>query len=179
MPGRRAPSRRRKGGRPSKYTPDNVRAILDGIRGGAVTAAAAVHAGISPRTVEGWLRKGRLGIRPYTDFVEKVEEASLVVLYEIDTSIYRKVVQDGKFALEYRSEFLRRQGMPDPNRDTSSLPTLPAAVERPVIMLSYEELKAIGQARIRQELGEDDLTDEQRASRARLVSDISGTGSPN
>lgn len=71
---------RRKAGRPKGLTPENEEKFLQAIRAGSSYAAAARYIGLSPRTVETWLRRGRgFGPAPatqeYVRFVRLVQQA--------------------------------------------------------------------------------------------------------
>jgi hypothetical protein len=63
----RAPTKR-KPGRPSKYTPDRIKKIIDGIKKGNYKGVAARAAGVDPSTLSEWENK-------YPEFSNQVKEA--------------------------------------------------------------------------------------------------------
>jgi hypothetical protein len=72
-----APARRRRGGRPSKMTPDVVARILSGVRCGASYAEACAAAGISASTLAHWKRRAKAPDAPrkLRRFMRKLEQA--------------------------------------------------------------------------------------------------------
>jgi len=67
---------RRRGGRPSKLTPEIAEDILQGIRAGHVRELAARLAGIDVSTLRRWCERGeRQRAGPYADLVKAIREA--------------------------------------------------------------------------------------------------------
>ena len=81
---------RRKGGRPTKLTPEVRERIVRAIAAGSYYAAAAQLAGITPRTFYNWMKRGREELervestprarirereRPYVEFYKAVKQA--------------------------------------------------------------------------------------------------------
>jgi len=65
-------------GRPSLFTADRRQRILEAKKVGASNDTAALVAGVDPRTLRGWLKRGREGTKEsaYKQFVEEFDQAS-------------------------------------------------------------------------------------------------------
>ena len=71
-----APTRKKKTGRPSKFTPENRGRLVELISAGLTISHAARQIGIRANTVNAWLTRGRReGKGPYSDFAGAVDEA--------------------------------------------------------------------------------------------------------
>jgi hypothetical protein len=78
-------------GRPSKFTPEVTEPLLELIREGNFLSTAAPAAGVSRRTVHGWLRKGRAGETDefadfFRDYQKAAREAEIKMLRVIMTA---------------------------------------------------------------------------------------------
>ena len=60
---------------PSKLTPELQNQICGYINGGVPMTTACGACGVSLHTVNGWLKKGRNGEKPYDRFVQAIETA--------------------------------------------------------------------------------------------------------
>lgn len=111
-----SPTPRRAGGRPTKYTPENVELILDAIRTGAPFTHACRYGGISFETFNEWRKQ-------YSEFSEQVKEAEGEAvkgwLDQIETAAKNGSWQAAAWKLErrYPHEFGRRDRMPIDERE--------------------------------------------------------------
>lgn len=110
------PPVRRGAGRPTKYTPENVAAILDAIRTGAPFTHACRYGRISFETFNEWRKQ-------YPEFSEQVKEAEGEAvkgwLDHIETAAKNGSWQAAAWKLErrYPHEFGRRDRMPIDERE--------------------------------------------------------------
>ena len=106
----------RKGGRPTKYTPENVESILEAIRTGAPFTHACRYGRVSFETFNEWRKQ-------YPEFSEQVKEAEGEAvkgwLDHIETAARNGSWQAAAWKLErrYPHEFGRRDRMPIDERE--------------------------------------------------------------
>lgn len=62
-------------GRPTLCTPERLKQFVESYARWMSTDDAAHSAGLAPRTVEDWLRRGEAGEEPYADFLRQAMEA--------------------------------------------------------------------------------------------------------
>lgn len=67
--------RRRVAGRPSKISPEIHAKIVGLLKAGNYLETASAVAGIDPKNLRAWIRKGARGIEPYRQFAADVEHA--------------------------------------------------------------------------------------------------------
>jgi len=66
----------KKGGRPSSFTPERTRKVLEAIRAGATYIRAAERASIDYTTLRGWIKRGEAVKKgPYFEFFKAVKKA--------------------------------------------------------------------------------------------------------
>lgn len=59
----------------TKFNDDRTRRILADLADGQTRACAAARAGITDRTLQNWMARGRKGEEPFTSFVSAVKKA--------------------------------------------------------------------------------------------------------
>jgi hypothetical protein len=63
-------------GRPSKFTPETTKLIIDALRGGNTLDDSAANAGLADSVLYKWLRRGRSARSgPYKQFADEVDRA--------------------------------------------------------------------------------------------------------
>jgi hypothetical protein len=83
-------------GRPTKFTPDRVKKLLDAIQGGNYRETACKYAGISHQTLRNWIHIAQRPDAPseYVEFLEALERAEAEA--EIfDIGLIRRAARDG------------------------------------------------------------------------------------
>lgn len=68
-------TRRCGAGRPSKISPEIHTKIVGLLKAGNYLETASAVAGIDPKNLRAWIRKGARGIEPYRQFAEDVDQA--------------------------------------------------------------------------------------------------------
>lgn len=79
--------------------------ILRALRAGAHLEIAALSAGITTRTLQMWLKKGRDGKEPYASFWNEVQET----LAAVEVRIVRDIVNAGKLDPQHLRWWLERK----------------------------------------------------------------------
>ncbi len=79
-------------GRPSKLTPERWKLIVEKRGKGLPLIDCAALAGMQRSTLQGWLQKGRLGIKPYADFLDAMTRAEAISI----EGLLAVIVQDAK-----------------------------------------------------------------------------------
>lgn len=97
----------RRPGRPQKLTREIRDRFMQALRAGAYRHSAALLVGISPHTVESWMRRGRgqLKDRPpypeYVEFVRMVEEAEAQAYVSVQGNLFARSRFDHNAALAW------------------------------------------------------------------------------
>lgn len=161
-------------GRPPLLDPRRRQTFLAAIRAGNRLQVAARFAGISPSTVEEWVRRGqgRDSVRPKTPFhvqlVEDIENA------KADAEVYALAIiraamrEDPKWAvwfLENTDPYWRQRRVPPSPPVVAQLPADPGTLAQTsnVIVISREDLKAIASQRLLAQLTEPEPSAADRA----------------
>lgn len=152
--------------------------LLTAIKAGNRLQVAARYAGLSPTTVEGWMRRGR-GLdatRPsqprYVQFVKDVEEAQAHAEVYAVTQVRRAMVDDVRSAiwfLENTSAEWRQRNVPVLPVTPVSQPSIGPVGQ--VVIISADQLEALGLSQLRAAREEDPDGDARAVKRARLVTD--------
>lgn len=90
-------------GRPTKFTPETTKAIIDAIRDGATYATAAAAAGVHYDTFNEWLKAGDKAKKKsaYSEFSEGVRRAEAECKLKA-TRVITSIIFDKKASLETR-----------------------------------------------------------------------------
>jgi len=166
-------------GRKSLLETGKKQVLLTAISKGNRLPVAARLAGLSPRTVEEWLHRGRgQHARAMTHlheaFVKEFEQAQAqaeaLALENVQKAAFRDWRAAAWFLENTSPDWRRRKALPEPEP-----PPLPVIEPEPktLIVLTSEDMQGIARRRLHAENGEDNVTEEQWAARRRLVSDIS------
>lgn len=106
---------RRKTGRPSALNPETERALLDALRAGSSNADAARYVGITPVTLEKWIRRGegKEPTRPATP--EYVRLARLVdqAKAQVRVLVTGNIVARSRFDIQAALAWMRVHGGPE------------------------------------------------------------------
>ena len=102
-PARGTPRRRRRG-RPPLLDEGKREVLLKAIRAGNRPSVAARYAGVSPKSMAEWMRRGRgvdvrSKVEPYIGFVRAVEHAEAVAEVEAVASIWKAMPRNPKYAI--------------------------------------------------------------------------------
>jgi len=95
----------KKGSTRSKFNDEVETQILRALRAGGHLEIAAAAAGISPKTLYEWFRKGDQGEEPYKTFKDKCS----LVMASVEVRVVRDVVNAGKHDPKYLQWWLERR----------------------------------------------------------------------
>jgi hypothetical protein len=110
-------------GRPSKLTPEVQALVCDAIRHGNFREAAAKAAGVTPRTLHEWMRKGREADEgPYAAFLQAVHEAEA----EAELNAVRRIYLAGADDVNHLKWWLERKFIGRWGRDARTIRELQA-----------------------------------------------------
>ena len=84
--------------RPTKFTQERAKRIVDAIRGGIDAVVAAKAGGISQSTFYEWRKRGENGERPFAQFVAELEQAAAQAEAYAVALIYRAMQRDPRWA---------------------------------------------------------------------------------
>jgi hypothetical protein len=149
--------------------------LLTAVRAGNRLPAAATFAGVSPKTLTEWLRRGRGedvrgATQEYVELVEAVEQAQAEAEVAAVAAIRRAMSRDWRAAawfLENTSPEWRRR---KDGRDEAASPAQPALLGN-TVLIDAETLRLLATERIRAERGEGQVDERTLARRATLVSE--------
>jgi len=141
---------RRSLGRPTLLEPGVRELLLTAIRAGNRPAVAARYAGISSKTLDEWVRRGRgLDVRPptpaYEELVADIERAQAEAQVYALGMIRKAMARDPRAAmwfLENTDPCWRQRRAPAPVGAEQSPPPSPAPTG-PTIVITQEQLEAI------------------------------------
>ena len=165
---------RRRRGRPTLLDEGKGEVLLAAIRAGNRLPVAARYAGISPKTFNEWMRRGRgvdgrSPVEPYVGLVRAVEQAQAEAEVYALAMIRKAMPRDWRAAawyLENVSEhWRRRKQAPVAEVTTAS----PSPLAQKTILIDGATLRRLSTEQIRAERGEADLDEATLARRARLV----------
>lgn len=107
----------------SKFTAASRRRVLDALRAGNYSTVAARYAGIHPRTLRRWLRRGREEKSgPFRDFHEDARRALAFAEVRAVAVLRRQMQSNWRAALEYLSRrYPSRWGKRDPSQWKAAL----------------------------------------------------------
>jgi Transposase len=83
-----AGTRKKRGGRPSRYSPEMRKAICEVLRVGVTRACAARHAGVSDDTLRAWMER-------HAEFAEAVEKAEADCEARMTARLYQEATREG------------------------------------------------------------------------------------
>ena len=170
----RSTSRRHRRGRPTLLDERTTEVLLIAIRAGNRLPAAACFAGISPKTFNEWMRRGRgvdgrSPVEPYVGLVRAVEHAQAEAEVAAVLAIRRAMSHDWRAAAWYlenvSEDWRRRKQAPEPGVTIGSS----APLAQKTILIDGATLRRLSGEQIRAERGEADLDEATLARRARLV----------
>lgn len=92
-------------GRPSKFNDILAQAILKGIAKGLPRVTAAKAARIAPSTLFDWLRRGRDGEEPFSDFSARLKAAEA----ESEAELVERIREAGKTTWQANAWLLERR----------------------------------------------------------------------
>jgi len=82
-----------KGGRPTSFTPERTRRVLEAIRSGATYIRAAEVAGVDYSTLRAWIKRGEETRRgPYHEFSESIKKAEV----DREETLLQSIIDAGK-----------------------------------------------------------------------------------
>jgi hypothetical protein len=174
LPARDACRPRRRGRRPLLLDQGKVEVLLTAIRVGNRLSVAASYAGVSPKSMAEWMRRGRgvdgrPALEPYVGFVRAVEHAQAEAEVEAVALVRKAMRRNPKYAiwwLERMHPEWRRQTLAPVAEVTSASPT---PLAQKTILIDGATLRRLSGEQIRAERGEADLDEATLARRARLV----------
>ena len=175
--------RRRSRGRPTLLEPGAREILLTAIGAGNRLPAAARIAGISPKTLSEWLRRGRgLDARAatplHTQLVDDVELAQAQAESNALEMIRKAAARDWRAAAWFlensHDDWRRRKALPPPEPEPAQQPVAVAHKAETVIVLTPEDIREIARKRVAAKRGDDDDIDASRAALAPFIVDDSG-----
>ncbi len=170
----RAGTRRRGRGRPTLLDDRKRGLLLTAIRAGNRVPAAARYAGISPKSVAEWIRRGegrdaRPAFEPYISFAYEVDRALAHAEIQAVANILRAMPRSPRWAawwLERRHPDWRR---PKDRGEAAVAVTSPAQPQG-FILVDKATLRRLGSAKVRAQLGEPDIDEATKTRGERPVS---------
>lgn len=87
------------GGRPSKFTDDNLNKLYMALRAGADRPTACTYAGLSHRVFQDWMHRARGGSRRFKQFLQDVENAEMQTRMKLLLRVQKSAEVDPKIAL--------------------------------------------------------------------------------
>lgn len=89
-------------GRPTKFNRELANEILKAIRLGQPQDTAAQRAGIDPRSLRNWKKKGRNNPKtPLGQFCREIRRAAAQAEAHLGAKTYEKALEDGRLGLSY------------------------------------------------------------------------------
>ncbi|CAN5445713.1 hypothetical protein BH24CHL9_BH24CHL9_15350 [soil metagenome] len=173
LPARGASRRRRRGRRPLLLAAGKAEVLLAALRAGNRLPVAARYAGVSPKSVAEWMRRGRgvdgrSAVEPYVGFVLMVGQAEVHAVAMIRKAMPRDWRAAAWFLENAAPEWRRRKQAPV--ADVTSVSPAAPLVQN-TIHVDGATLRRLATERIRAERGEADIDDATPARRAQLVSE--------
>jgi hypothetical protein len=157
-------SRRGRRGRTPLLLDDRKRSLLlTAIKAGNRLSVAARFAGVSPKSVSEWMRRGegrdgRPAIEPYTSFVRAVEHAQAESEVAAMAAIRKAMRRNPRWAvwwLETTVPEWRRSR----DRGEATVPLPAPALEQSFVLIPGETLRRLATEQVRARLGEPDSED--------------------
>jgi hypothetical protein len=168
-------SRRRRRGRPTLLDDRKRDLLLTAIRAGNRISAAARFAGVSPKSVNEWIRRGegrdgRPRTEPYVSFVREVDRARAHAEVHALGTIRAAMPRSPRWAAWWLERTNPRWRLPK-DRGVATLSVSPPTQPQNFILVTRATLLRLGTASERAQLGEPDVEEATQARPAEPVSE--------